>query len=93
MWYSFLLSDLKGRALIETVSEPIISVKTETVARSCIKLRIYELRNIQAPPNIIRVLKPKCVRWAGHVTRKGETRNSPKLLVGRSEGRMLVGRA
>jgi hypothetical protein len=38
-------------------------------------------------PNIIRVIKPRILRWAGYVVRIGETRDAYRALVGKPEGR------
>jgi hypothetical protein len=38
-------------------------------------------------PNIIRVIKSRTMRWAGHVARMGEGRGAYRILVGRPEGR------
>jgi hypothetical protein len=37
-------------------------------------------------PSIIRMLKPRRMRWAGNVARMGEKRNAYRLLVGKPEG-------
>ncbi|KAJ4443578.1 hypothetical protein ANN_05252 [Periplaneta americana] len=36
--------------------------------------------------------KTKCLRWAGHVARMGESRNAYRVLVGRPEGKRPLGR-
>jgi hypothetical protein len=38
-------------------------------------------------PNIIRQIKSRRMRWAGHVTRLGEERKVYKVLVGKPEGK------
>jgi hypothetical protein len=38
-----------------------------------------ELHNLHASPNIIRVMKPRRIRWAGHVERMGDMSNSYKF--------------
>jgi hypothetical protein len=43
-------------------------------------------------PNIIRQIKSKTMRWAGHVARMGEERNVYKVLVGKREGKRPLGR-
>jgi hypothetical protein len=43
-------------------------------------------------PSNIRIIKIRRMRWAGHVTRMGETRNAYRLLVGKPEGRRPLGR-
>jgi hypothetical protein len=51
-----------------------------------------ELRDLYSSPNIIRVIKSRRMRWAGHVARMGEKRNAYRLLVGKPEGRRSLGR-
>jgi len=51
-----------------------------------------ELHNMYASTNIIRLIKPRKMRWAGHVARIGAIRNAYKVLVGKSEGKRLLGR-
>jgi hypothetical protein len=43
-------------------------------------------------PSIVRVIKARRMRWAGHVERMGESRGSYNILVGRPEGRRPLGR-
>jgi hypothetical protein len=51
------------------------------------KLRNDELHDLYSSPNIIRVIKSKRMKWAGHVARMGEGRGAYRVLVGRSEGK------
>jgi hypothetical protein len=46
-----------------------------------------ELNDLYSSPNIIRVIKSRRMRWAGHVARMGEERGAYRILVGRPEGR------
>jgi hypothetical protein len=43
-------------------------------------------------PSIIRIIKARRMRWAGHVARMGEKRDAYRLLVGKPEGRRPLGR-
>jgi hypothetical protein len=43
-------------------------------------------------PNIIRVIKSRRLRWAGHVVRMWERRGAYRALVGKPEGRRPLGR-
>jgi hypothetical protein len=43
-------------------------------------------------PNILRVVKSRRIRWAGHVARMGEDRGVHRVLVGRPEGKRPLGR-
>jgi hypothetical protein len=51
------------------------------------KLHSEELHILYSLPNIIRQIKSKRMRWAGHVERMGEKRNVYKVLAGKSEGK------
>jgi hypothetical protein len=50
------------------------------------KLHNDELRNLYSLPNIVRVIKSRRMRWAGHVARMGEGSGVYRVLVGRPEG-------
>ena len=43
-------------------------------------------------PNIVRVIKSRRMRWAGHVARMEEGRGVHKVLVGKPEGKRPLGR-
>jgi hypothetical protein len=51
-----------------------------------------ELHGLYFSPSIIRIMKSRRMRWAGHVARMGERRNLYGLLVGKPEGKMPLGR-
>ncbi|KAJ4439013.1 hypothetical protein ANN_14969 [Periplaneta americana] len=56
------------------------------------KLHNTELHALYPAPDIIRNIKSKRLRWAGHVARMGESRNAYSVLVGRPEGKRPLGR-
>jgi hypothetical protein len=56
------------------------------------KLHNEELRDLYSSPSIIRIMKSRRTRWAGHVARMGEKRNAYRLLVGNPEGKTPLGR-
>ena len=43
-------------------------------------------------PNIVRVIKARRLRWAGHVGRMEEGRNAFKMLTGKPTGKRSLGR-
>ena len=56
------------------------------------KLHNEELNDLYSSPNIVRVIKSKRMRWAGHVARMGERRGVYRVLVGKPEGKRPLGR-
>ena len=56
------------------------------------RLHNGELNDLYSSPNIVRVIKSKRMRWAGHVARMGEERGVYRVLVGKPEGRRPLGR-
>jgi hypothetical protein len=56
------------------------------------KLHNDELHDLSSSPNIVRVIKSRKMRWAGHVARMGEGRGAYRVLVGRPEGKRPLGR-
>jgi hypothetical protein len=49
------------------------------------KLHNDELHGLYSSQNIVRVIKSRKMRWAGHVARMGEGRGVYRVLVGRPE--------
>jgi hypothetical protein len=47
---------------------------------------------VYSSPSIIRMIKSRMMRWAGHVARMGEMRNAYRILVGMPEGKRPLGR-
>jgi hypothetical protein len=75
-----------------TVLSRIFGPKRDEVTGEWRKLHNEELRNLYASPSIIRIIKSRRMRWAGHVARMGEKRNAYRLLVGKLEGKRPLGR-
>jgi hypothetical protein len=46
-----------------------------------------ELHDFYSSPSIIRIIKSRRMRWAGHVAQMGEKRNVYRLLIGKPEGK------
>jgi hypothetical protein len=55
------------------------------------RLHNEERPKFYASPNILRMMRPRRMRWAGHVAHMGEMRNASRILVGRSEGKRPLG--
>ena len=56
------------------------------------KLHNEELKGLYSSPSILRVIKSRKMRWAGHVARMGEGREVYRVLVGKPEGKRPLGR-
>jgi len=56
------------------------------------RLHNKELNDLYCPTNIVRVIKSRRMRWAGHVARMGEERGVYRVLVGKPEGKRPMGR-
>jgi hypothetical protein len=56
------------------------------------KLHNEELHGLYSSPSIIKVIKARRMRWAGHMVHMGEVRGAYNILVGRPEGRRPLGR-
>jgi hypothetical protein len=56
------------------------------------KLHNEELNGLYSLLNIVRVIKSRRMRWAGHVARMGEDRGVYRVLVGKPEGKRPLGR-
>jgi hypothetical protein len=56
------------------------------------KLHNEELHNLYPSPRIIRMIRSRRMKWAGHIARMKEKRNAYRVLVGKPEGRRQQGR-
>jgi hypothetical protein len=70
----------------------IFGPKSDGVTGGRRKLHNEELHNLYSSPSIIRVIKSRRMRLAGHVARMGEKRNVCSLVKGKLEGKRPLGR-
>jgi hypothetical protein len=63
----------------------IFGPKRDEVTGEWRKLHSGELHNLYSSPDIIRQVRSRRMRWAGHVARMGEGRNVYSVLVGKNE--------
>ena len=70
----------------------IFGTKRDEVTGEWRKLHNEELNDLYCPPNIVRLMKSRRMRWAGHVARMGERRGVYRILVGKPEGKRQLGR-
>jgi hypothetical protein len=74
------------------VLRKIFGPKTDEVIGGWREQHNEELRNLYCSPSVIRIIKSKRMRLAGHVARMGEKRNTYRILVGKPEGKRPLGR-
>jgi hypothetical protein len=70
----------------------IFGPKRDEVTGEWRKFHNGELCNLYSSPDIIRQIKSRRMRWAGHVACMGEGRNVYRFLVGKPEGKRPLGR-
>jgi hypothetical protein len=63
----------------------VFGLKRDEVTGEWRKLHNEELRDLYSSPSLIRIIKSRRMRLAGHVARMGEKRNAYRLLVGESQ--------
>ena len=80
------------RVFENRVLRRVFGPKRDEVTGEWRKLHNEELDDLYSLPNIVRVVKSRRIRWAGHVARMGEDRGVHRVLVGRPEGKRPLGR-
>jgi hypothetical protein len=86
-WSLIVREKHRLRVLENSVLRRIFGPKRDAVTRGWRKLHNEKLHNLYSSPSIIRIIKSRRKRWAGHVARKKEKRNIYRLFVGKSEGK------
>ncbi|KAJ4447908.1 hypothetical protein ANN_09917 [Periplaneta americana] len=79
------------RVFENKVLRKVFGAERDEVRGEWRKLHNAELHALYSP-DIIRNIKSRRLRWAGHVARMGESRNAYRVLVGRPEGKRPLGR-
>ncbi|KAJ4444834.1 hypothetical protein ANN_06631 [Periplaneta americana] len=91
-WTLTLSEKQRLRVFENKVLRKIFGAKRDEVTGEWRKLHNAELHALYSSPDIIRNIKSRHLRWAGHVARMGESRNAYRVLVGRPEGKRPLGR-
>jgi hypothetical protein len=69
------------------VQRRLFGLKRDDVTGEWRKLHDEELSDLYSPPNIIRVIKLRKMRWVGHVAHIGETREVYRVVVEKPDGK------
>jgi hypothetical protein len=91
-WSPTVREEHKLRVFEKRVLRRIFEPKRDEVKGGWRKLHNEKLHNLCSSPSIIRIIKSRRMRWAGHVARMVEKRNGYRLLVGKPEGKRPLGR-
>ena len=90
-WSLTLREERRLRVFENRVLRRVYGPKRDKVTGEWRKLH-NELSDLYSLPNIVRVVKSRRMRWAGHVARMGEGRWVHRVLVGKPEGKRPLGR-
>jgi len=91
-WSLTLREERRVRMFENRVLRRIFGPKRDELTGEWRKLHNEELNNLYSSPSIVRVIKSRRMRWAGHVARMAEGRGAYRVLVGKPEGRSPMGR-
>jgi hypothetical protein len=92
IWSLTLREKHRLRMCQNKVLRRIFELKTFKVTGGWRKLRNEKLHNLYSSPNIIRMIKTRRMRWAGHVARMRPNRNVYRILEGNLEGKRPLGK-
>ena len=92
-WSLTLKEEARLRGFENRVLRRIFGPKRDEVTGEWRKLHNEELIELCSSRNIVRVIKSRRMRLAGHVARMGERRGIYRVLVGKPEGKRPLGRS
>jgi hypothetical protein len=84
-WAMTLREEHRLRVFENKVLRRIFGSKRDKVTGGWGKLHNKELCDLYSSQSIIRMIKSRRVRWAGHVARMGKKRNTYRFVVGKPE--------
>ena len=90
-WSLTLREERRLRVFENRVLRRVFGPKRDEVTVKWRELHNEELSDLYSLPNIVRVVKSRRMRWAGHVARMGEGRGVYRVLVGKPEVKRTMG--
>jgi hypothetical protein len=91
-WSMTLREERRLRVFDNRVLRGIFGLKGDEVTGEWRELHNEELNDLYSSPNIVRVIKLRRMRCAGHVARMGEERGMYRVLVRKLELKRPLGR-
>ena len=91
-WSPTLREEQRLSVLENKVLRKIFGAKGDKITGEGRKLNNAELHALHSTPNIIRSLKSRLLRWAGHVACMDQSRNAYRVLVGKPDDKRPLGR-
>ena len=85
-------SPVRNVGCMQYTCKRIFGPRRDEVTGNGGRLHNEELNDLYCSPNIVRVIKSRRLRWAGHVARMGEERGVYRVLVGKPERKRPLGR-
>jgi hypothetical protein len=79
---------MKIKRVLRRIFEPNVG----GAGRGSRRLHNENFHNLCSSPNVIRVIKSRTMRWAGHVARMGTMKSAYGILIGKPEGKSPFGR-
>jgi hypothetical protein len=91
-WSLTLREERRLRVFESRMLRRVFRPKRDEVTGEWKKLQNEELNDLYSLLNIVRVVKSRRMRWAGHVVRIGKDRGVHRVLVGKPEKKRPLGR-
>jgi hypothetical protein len=88
IWIFYLVLRMFENRVLRRIFGP----KRDEMTGGWRKLHNDELHNLYSSASIIRMIKSRTMRWAGHIARMEAKRNAYRILVGNPEGKIPLGR-
>ena len=86
-WPLTAREERKLRVFENMVLRRMFGPRRDEVTGEWRRMHNEELNGLYSSPNIVRVIKSRRMRWAGHVVHMGEEMGAYKVLVGKPEGK------
>ena len=91
-WALTKTQENRFRVFENKVLRKIFGARKDKVSGEYRKLHNHELEELYKSPSIVRIIKSRRLRWAGHVARMGEERTARRIFAGKPRSKRPLGR-